>query len=373
MSGTNAGGWLVLERLTKRYPNLLAVDALDLQLKNGEFLTLLGPSGSGKTTTLMMVAGFTPPTSGAILMNGRSIAELPPERRNIGVVFQNYALFPHMSVAENVAFPLKMRREARIFIAEKVARALDLVQLGGLGGRLPRQLSGGQQQRVALARALVFGPDLLLMDEPLGALDKNLREQMQFELKRLHLDLGITVLYVTHDQEEALTMADRVALMNHGRIEQIGPAESLYERPVNRFVADFVGESNILSGVLEPPHETGRAWFAPACGPHFLVSLDRSDAAPGEPCLLVVRPEKLSLRPAGDEGEGPRGRIRELVYVGDFTRYRVELDGGLLLTLKRPNSTRSFRPVGGEAVRLSLDPDDVCILRDHKGGEHEQT
>ena len=368
MSGANAGKWLVLERVTKRYSNFLAVDGIDLELRNGEFLTILGPSGSGKTTTLMMVAGFTPPTSGSILMNGRSIAGLAPERRNIGVVFQNYALFPHMSVAENVAFPLKMRSETRSITSERVARALDMVQLGGLGGRLPRQLSGGQQQRVALARALVFGPDLLLMDEPLGALDKNLREQMQFELKRLHVNLGITVLYVTHDQEEALTMADRVALMNRGRIEQIGPAETLYERPANRFVAEFVGESNILSGVLEPTHEAGCAWFVPARGPRFLVSLDRSETPPGEDCLLVVRPEKLSLGPAADAGdEGLRGRVTQLVYVGDFTRYRVELDGGLVLTLKRPNSTRSFRPAEGEAVRLFLDPDDVCILRDRKG------
>jgi len=224
-------GRLRLSRLSKRYPNQIAVDALDLEVQSGEFLTLLGPSGSGKTTTLMMVAGFTPPSDGDILLNDRSIAGLAPERRNIGVVFQNYALFPHMTVADNVGFPLKMRGLPRAAIEEKVRGALRLVRLEGFDARLPKQLSGGQQQRVAFARALVFDPDLLLMDEPLGALDKNLREQMKFELKRIHAQLGVTVLYVTHDQEEALTMSDRVALMNDGVIAQLGTARDLYGRP----------------------------------------------------------------------------------------------------------------------------------------------
>ena len=249
------GGALSLRALTKRYPNFTAVDAIDLDVAAGEFVTLLGPSGSGKTTTLMMVAGFTPPTSGDIHLNGRSLTALAPERRNIGVVFQNYALFPHMTVQDNVSFPLRMRNQNRQTIAEKVVAALRMVQLEQLGERLPKELSGGQQQRVALARALVFDPDLLLMDEPLGALDKNLREQMQFELKRLHAELGITILFVTHDQEEALTLSDRIALMNVGGIVQIGSAEELYESPATRFVAEFIGESNIIAGRVDG------AWF----------------------------------------------------------------------------------------------------------------
>ncbi|MFI4986994.1 MAG: ABC transporter ATP-binding protein [Alphaproteobacteria bacterium] len=353
---------MTLKGLAKKYADFQAVDALDLDVASGEFVTLLGPSGSGKTSTLMMVAGFTPPSSGEILMNGRSIAGLAPERRNIGVVFQNYALFPHMNVSENVAFPLKMRRVARPEVEARVAAALALVQLGGLGERLPRQLSGGQQQRVALARALVFNPDLLLMDEPLGALDKNLREQMQFEIKRLHRELRITILYVTHDQEEALTMSDRVALMNRGRLEQCGAAEELYERPGNRFVAEFIGESNVLDGRLEGA-TSGKTWFVTSAGPRLLVSLERSRAAPGEPALLVVRPEKLSLMPEGGGALGLAGRVKELIYVGDFTRYRVELDGGLRVTLKVPNSSNAFRAVEGQAVRVQSAPDDLYVLR----------
>jgi ABC-type Fe3+/spermidine/putrescine transport system ATPase subunit len=211
-------GELALRSLRKHYPNFIAVDGIDLTVASGEFLVLLGPSGSGKTTTLMMIAGFTPPSGGDVLLNGRSVVGLAPEYRNMGVVFQNYALFPHMTVQDNVGFPLRMRRQPKQVISEKVAAALKLVRLEGLAERMPKQLSGGQQQRVALARALVFDPDLLLMDEPLGALDRNLREQMQFELKRLHGDLGVTILYVTHDQQEALTMSDRVALMNRGAI-----------------------------------------------------------------------------------------------------------------------------------------------------------
>src|SRR5215467_6167348 len=245
------GGRLTLTRLAKRYPGTTAVDAIDLDVGSGEFVTLLGPSGSGKTTTLMMVAGFTTPSEGEIAIDGRPITGMAPEHRNIGVVFQNYALFPHMTVSDNVAFPLKMRRQPSAEIRGRVGRALDLVHLAGLGERLPRQLSGGQQQRVALARALVFDPGLLLMDEPLGALDRNLREQMKIEIKRIHRDVGVTVLYVTHDQEEALTMSDRVALMNRGRIAQLGSAEDLYERPANRFVARFIGESNLLDGRVE--------------------------------------------------------------------------------------------------------------------------
>jgi spermidine/putrescine ABC transporter ATP-binding subunit len=350
-------GQLMLSRLTKRYPNQVAVDALDLEVEAGEFLTLLGPSGSGKTTTLMMVAGFTSPSEGDILLSGRSIAGLAPERRNIGVVFQNYALFPHMTVADNVGFPLKMRGQPRSLIEEKVRGALRLVRLEGLEARLPKQLSGGQQQRVAFARALVFDPDLLLMDEPLGALDKNLREQMKLELKRIHAQLGVTVLYVTHDQEEALTMSDRVALMNDGVIAQLGTAHELYERPATRFVAEFIGESNVIEGALE-----AAGTFVSSSGLRFAFA-GRESAAVGSRAILVARPEKLALTRRTPDEQNIRGEVRERVYVGDFTRYRVEVAKELVLTVKTQNNRSAVIAEEGEAVELFLDPADARILQ----------
>src|SRR5438105_7347120 len=226
------------------------VDKLDLDIMRGEFLTLLGPSGSGKTTTLMLLAGFETPTAGEILLEGKPLSRVPPYQRNIGMVFQNYALFPHMTIAENIGFPLSVRGVPAADIAKRVDRALGMVQLGGFGARRPAQLSGGQQQRVAVARALVFEPQLILMDEPLGALDKQLREQMQLELKDLHRQLGVTFVYVTHDQGEALTMSDRVAVFNDGMIQQLAPVEQMYERPANRFVAGFIGDSTVLEGTV---------------------------------------------------------------------------------------------------------------------------
>jgi putative spermidine/putrescine transport system ATP-binding protein len=359
------GGRLVLERLTKLYQNIAVVNAIDLDIAAGEFLTLLGPSGSGKTTTLMMVAGFTAPSTGDIRLDGKAIGGLAPERRNIGVVFQNYALFPHMNVYENVAFPLKMRRQRRSVIEERVRAALQLVQLGNLGERMPRQLSGGQQQRVAFARALVFDPDLLLMDEPLGALDKNLREQMQFELKRLHGELGITILYVTHDQEEALTMSDRVALMNKGAIEQVGRADELYEQPANRFVAEFIGESNVIEGHIEAGGGEPGAWFVAAQGARIPISLDRRFIATGQRGLMVLRPEKLSLTERGASPQSCHemaGRVVELVYVGDVTRYRVKTDLGLLVTVKMQNRRNAPRAREGETVCVAFDAADARIM-----------
>ena len=344
------GGALSLRALTKHYSNFTAVDAIDLDVAGGEFVTLLGPSGSGKTTTLMMVAGFTPPTAGDIQLNGRSLTTLAPERRNIGVVFQNYALFPHMTVQDNVSFPLRMRNQNRQVIAEKVATALRLVQLEQLGERLPKQLSGGQQQRVALARALVFDPDLLLMDEPLGALDKNLREQMQFELKRLHAELGITILFVTHDQEEALTLSDRIALMNEGGIVQIGSAEELYESPATRFVAEFIGESNIIAGHVEG------AWFVSAGGARLPCPAD----GPRSATMMVVRPEKFAIR--GENDASIAGTVVGLVYVGDFTRYLVEIAGGQRVTVKAQNRRSDERVREGQRVGLRLDPADARLL-----------
>ena len=246
--GRSRGAPVRLERLTKRYDDVVAVDDISLDIAAGEFVSLLGPSGSGKTTTLMMVAGFQDVTAGAITVGDREISRLPPHKRDIGVVFQHYALFPHMRVAENIGFPLRMRDVSKAESRRRVAEALRLVQLEDYGDRYPRQLSGGQQQRVALARAVVFEPGLALMDEPLGALDRQLREQMQFEIKRLQNTLGITVIYVTHDQEEALVMSDRIAVMNRGRVEQFAAPDELYNRPATAFVATFVGESNVIGG-----------------------------------------------------------------------------------------------------------------------------
>jgi spermidine/putrescine ABC transporter ATP-binding subunit len=354
-------GRLTLTRLTKRYPGTTAVDAIDLEIGSGEFLTLLGPSGSGKTTTLMMVAGFTPPSDGEIAIDGQPITGMAPEHRNLGVVFQNYALFPHMTVFDNVAFPLRMRRQPKAEIRAKVDAALGLVHLAGLGERLPRQLSGGQQQRVALARALVFDPGLLLMDEPLGALDRNLREQMKLEIKRIHRDVGVTVLYVTHDQEEALTMSDRVALMNRGRIEQLGSAEDLYERPQNRFVAEFIGESNLLPGRVETAD--GGAVFVTPAGMRLPVSPGRLALRPGETCALMVRPEKIAIEPAeAAPADGPAGMVEEVVYVGEFTRYRVRLAPDTEVSVKAHNTHEAFRAKPGDRVRLRWAAADAYLV-----------
>ena len=351
-------GQLTLARLTKRYATTIAVDSIDLEVGRGEFLTLLGPSGSGKTTTLMMVAGFTPPSEGEILVDDRPITGMAPEHRNIGVVFQNYALFPHMKVFDNVAFPLKMRGRPPAAIRAQVERTLDMVHLTGLGDRLPRQLSGGQQQRVALARALVFDPGLLLMDEPLGALDRNLREQMKLEIKRIHSDVGVTVLYVTHDQEEALTMSDRIALMNRGRIAQLGTAEDLYERPASRFVANFIGESNLLEGRVES--SDGAVVFVHGGGVRLPVSPGPRLFRPGESCTLMVRPEKIALGPG--EAEGLPGTVETVVYVGEFTRYRVRVAPEIVIDVKTPNTHAVLRAKPGDSVRLRWAAADAYLV-----------
>ena len=351
-------GQLTLARLTKRYATTTAVDAIDLDVGRGEFLTLLGPSGSGKTTTLMMVAGFTPPSEGEILVDDRPITGMAPEHRNIGVVFQNYALFPHMKVFDNVAFPLKMRGRPQAEIRAQVGRSLDMVHLTGLGDRLPRQLSGGQQQRVALARALVFDPGLLLMDEPLGALDRNLREQMKLEIKRIHSDVGVTVLYVTHDQEEALTMSDRIALMNRGRIAQLGTAEDLYERPASRFVASFIGESNLLEGRVES--SDGGAVFVHGGGVRLPLSPGPRAFRPGESCTLMVRPEKIALGP--EAPDGLPGTVETVVYVGEFTRYAVRVAPEMMISVKTPNTHAVARAKPGDTVRLRWAPADAYLV-----------
>jgi putative spermidine/putrescine transport system ATP-binding protein len=283
-----SGASVVLDHLDKRFGGIVAVDDLCLSIDPGEFITFLGPSGSGKTTTLMLIAGFEVPTAGEIFVDGAPIVRTPSYRRNIGMVFQNYALFPHMTVAENVGFPLKQRGVDRETIAKRVAEVMETVQLAGYQARYPRQLSGGQQQRIALARAIIFNPRVLLMDEPLSALDKQLREGLQLEIKRLHERLGITFIYVTHDQREALVMSDRIAVMNNGRIEQLGSPGNLYDRPANRFVATFVGESNFLEGRVESVEENK---LLVGLGAAKVRAIGRAGCHAGTPVVLTVRPE----------------------------------------------------------------------------------
>jgi putative spermidine/putrescine transport system ATP-binding protein len=287
--GRVSASYLLLDRLVKSYGRGNAVDGVSLDIARGEFITLLGPSGSGKTSTLMMIAGFEQPTAGAILLEGRDLTGQPPYRRNIGVVFQSYALFPHMTARRNVEFPLLMRRLPVAEITARVDRTLDLVGLSAFASHQPRQLSGGQQQRVALARALVFEPDVLLLDEPLGALDKNLREQMQVEITRIHREVGITTVYVTHDQTEAMTMSSRVVVMNRGRIEQVARPLEIYDRPATRFVAEFVGESNVLEGTLV---EAGRVRLD-----GLGVTMSIAGVRPGRQGRVdvLIRPERIHL------------------------------------------------------------------------------
>ncbi|MEA2852477.1 MAG: putative spermidine/putrescine transport system ATP-binding protein [Rhodospirillaceae bacterium] len=348
-----ASAVLELAGVRKRYDSLVAVDDLDLALEAGEFLTLLGPSGSGKTTTLMMVAGLQQPDAGSIRLNGVSVASLPPYRRDVGMVFQNYALFPHMTVRRNVAFPLEMRGTPAAEIARLVDEALALVKLPDHGERLPKQLSGGQQQRVALARAMVYRPALLLMDEPLGALDRKLREQLQLEIKRVHRERRISVLYVTHDQEEALTMSDRIAVFNKGRIEQIGTPEELYDRPATRFVASFIGDTNLVEGrvlgvaggICEIETAAGR-----------IAASARTPLEAGAAVFVAVRPERVVLAPVQAAGGGLEGVIIEQVFLGTSRKYVVRLADGTELVVLRPISDPPFEQAA-PTVRVSWPPE----------------
>jgi spermidine/putrescine transport system ATP-binding protein len=319
---------LELRHLTKRFGSFTAVDDLSLSIAPGEFLTFLGASGSGKTTTLRMIAGFEPPTSGEILMDGEDICSLPPFERDINTVFQQYALFPHMSVRRNIEYGLRMKRVPKSERVMRVKHALEMVQLEQLAARAPRQLSGGQQQRVALARALVNRPRVLLLDEPLGALDLKLRKGMQLELKHLQTSLGITFVYVTHDQEEALTMSDRIVLMRDGRIAQVGTPRDLYDRPASRYVADFIGETNLLAGtVLES--RNGEA--ALQIGPDVLRGVSDGNLRIGQEGWMAVRPEAIAVRPpegAGMGGNVVSATVREAVYAGSAVRVHAALTTG---------------------------------------------
>lgn len=334
---------------------------LNFDIRRGEFLSLLGPSGSGKTTTLMMLAGFEAPSGGEIRLAGERLNEQPPHRRDIGMVFQSYALFPHLTVAQNIAFPLSVRRVGRAELEDRVRRALDMIELPNVAERKPAQLSGGQQQRVALARALVFEPRLVLMDEPLGALDKRLRETMQYEIKRIHHQLGITVAYVTHDQSEALTMSDRVAVFLDGTIQQIAAPDDLYEDPANAFVADFIGENNGLSGRIATP---GSRFATLELGEGVnIFGKPGSDLQPGRPGVLALRPERVLFNPG--EGEGMNrlsGRVEDITYCGDHRRIQIAAGGGKNFIIKVPNTRNQRLPPNGETVTVGWRYEDCKIL-----------
>jgi len=339
----------------------LVVKNLNLDVARGEFLTMLGPSGSGKTTCLMMLAGFEPATHGEITLDGKSINDVAPHKRGIGMVFQNYALFPHMTVFENLAFPLQVRSMNKSEMETKVKRALDMVQLGDFGNRRPAQLSGGQQQRVAVARALVFDPELVLMDEPLGALDKQLREQMQYEIKHIHESLGVTVVYVTHDQSEALTMSSRVAVFNDGVIQQIAPPDELYEKPDNAFVAQFIGENNKLEGTIK--EKSGSDCLIEIPGAGLVSALDINAGNVGEKSSLSLRPERVVINP--ENGKYPNvfdGKVEELIYLGDHIRTRIDVCGHDDFIIKVPNASGLSPLVEGSQIKVGWALNDCRAL-----------
>ncbi|HLI12205.1 MAG TPA: ABC transporter ATP-binding protein [Alphaproteobacteria bacterium] len=347
---------VVLEGIGKRFGVVQALDGVDLAVEPGELLTILGPSGSGKTTLLKIVAGFETPEQGRVRLAGADITLTPPAKRDVGMVFQNYALFPHLTVRENIAFPLEMRRRPRAEIKARVDAALELVDLAGFAARLPRQLSGGQQQRVALARAIVFKPRLLLLDEPFGALDRKLREAMQLEVRRLQRRLGITTLFITHDQEEALVLSDRIAVMNRGRIEQVAHPREIYERPANRFVADFVGESNLLFGTVSGRRD-GLAEVILEAGPRVLV---RGDEPRGARVGILVRPERFA--PA-TEANRLEGEVIETVYVGASLKHRVRLDSGVELLVRLPAAAAARAGASiGARIGLGFAPEDAHLF-----------
>ncbi len=360
---SNSDAFVEFERVQKSYDGeTLVVKDLNLVMPKGEFLTMLGPSGSGTTTCLMMLAGFETATHGDIRLDGVSINNIPPHKRGIGMVFQNYALFPHMTIAENLSFPLEVRKMGKSEREEKVKRALDMVEMGAFGGRRPSQLSGGQQQRVALARALVFEPELVLMDEPLGALDKQLREKMQFEITDLAHRLGITVVYVTHDQTEALTMSDRVAVFDDGRIQQLAPPDQLYEEPENSFVAQFIGENNTLEGTVKEINN-GLA----------LVQLDGGElidckpinvSQPGERTRVSIRPERVEYNKdrLQDGAHTLKAEVLEFIYMGDIFRTRLRVAGKNDFIIKTRNAPDQVRLKPGQQIEIGWLPEDCRAL-----------
>ena len=361
--GTSNNAFVEFERVQKSYDGeKLVVKDLNLSMPKGEFLTMLGPSGSGKTTCLMMLAGFETATHGEIRLDGVSINHIPPHKRGIGMVFQNYALFPHMTVAENLSFPLEVRKMGKSLREEKVMRALGMVQMQDFANRRPTQLSGGQQQRIALARALVFEPELVLMDEPLGALDKQLRETLQFEITNLAHQLGITVVYVTHDQTEALTMSDRVAVFDDGRIQQLAPPDELYEAPQNSFVAQFIGENNTLEGVLKEVK-----------GDSCIVQLDNGDiidampvnvGAVGERTKVSIRPERVEFDKSrlSPDAHTLKAEVLEFIYMGDIFRTRLRVAGRDDFVIKSRNAPDQTRLTPGQEIEIGWMTQDCRAL-----------
>jgi len=350
------------ENVQKSYDGeILVVKDFNLDMQRGEFLTMLGPSGSGKTTCLMMLAGFEPATYGEIYLAGKPINSVPPHKRGIGMVFQNYALFPHMTVGENLAFPLEVRKMGKSEREERVKKALDMVQLGEFADRRPAQLSGGQAQRVAVARALVFDPDVVLMDEPLGALDKNLREQMQFEIKHIHENLEVTVMYVTHDQSEALTMSNRVAVFDDGVVQQLAAPDVLYEKPDNAFVADFIGDNNrVLGRVISANGETCQVETGDGS---VIVAKQVNIDGEGKRCTLSLRPERVAVNPeAGQFENNFDAKVKELIYLGDHIRTRMQVCGHDDFVVKIPNSAVHARLVEGDTVSIGWHAEDCRAL-----------
>ena len=348
------------DKVDKSYDGkVLVVKDLNLDISEGEFITMLGPSGSGKTTCLMMLAGFETPTNGEIFLDSNPISNIPPHKRGIGMVFQNYALFPHMTVYENLAFPLRVRKIAKDEIDKKVDKALSMVSLTGFENRMPGQLSGGQQQRVAVARALVFDPAVVLMDEPLGALDKNLRESMQYEIKHIHESIGVTVVYVTHDQSEALTMSNRIAVFNDGKVQQLSSPDKLYEEPVNSFVAEFIGENNTFQGEVSD-----------ISGGKCKVKLKEGEIlanpinvkSKGDKTTVSIRPERAIINPSKKLDNNYKGKIEEVIYHGDHTRVRLNVLGNSEFILKVPNSSQNLDLKLGNNIDISWSSADARAL-----------
>ncbi|MFT4067382.1 ABC transporter ATP-binding protein [Paraburkholderia sp.] len=354
-----------LKQVSRRYGDVQALAPLDFSVRQGEFVTLLGPSGSGKTTLLNLIAGMVPPSSGQIFVRGVDITHAPPSARGLGMVFQNYALMPHMTVFDNIAFPLRVRKLGKDEIRRRVTNVLDMVRLPNIAGRKPRELSGGQQQRVSLARCIVYNPALILLDEPLGALDKKLREQMQLEIRRLHAQLGITMLNVTHDQEEALSMSDRVVLMNEGRVEQIATPDELYRAPRTAFAASFIGTANLIAGTVE---ESGGEHIVVSTALGVLRAASASCPVPrGAVVNLLVRPESVRMTPAHDSaGAGDRtchaGTLEDSITLGSVVRHHVRLPGDMQIVVQQQGGTRATAPAPGARVMLDWAPEDCQVI-----------
>ena len=349
------------DKVDKSYDGkVLVVKDLNLDIAEGEFITMLGPSGSGKTTCLMMLAGFETPTNGEIYLEGNPISNIPPHKRGIGMVFQNYALFPHMTVYENLAFPLRVRKFSKDETDKKVEKALSMVSLSGFGSRMPAQLSGGQQQRVAVARALVFDPAVVLMDEPLGALDKNLRESMQYEIKHIHESIGVTVVYVTHDQSEALTMSNRIAVFNDGKVQQLSSPDKLYEEPVNSFVAEFIGENNTFQGEVEDI-SNDKCKIKLDSGGEIIANPIRVKSK-GEKSIVSLRQERAIIDPEEKMDNKFKGKIEEVIYHGDHTRLRLDLLGNKEFILKVPNSSARMDIKLGNEINIGWNSFDARAL-----------